>query len=135
MEALLEIEGWKLVDKKVVGDAKISLIGGEGMVSFMWHVCEALEFEYPDDETKDHECEIRYLDDEDSLMGKCWYCMAPAPEGIHTMWMIHNMDNIKDMMDPLVASWEKNYLEERIKDIASLKKTGKYVDGTERPGG
>ncbi len=124
-EPLVRMDGWCLVDPKHISDEKKRLINGEDFASFMWHECEALKFEYRDEEAEETECEIRYLDSEDSLIGKCWYCMMQAPHDLHTLWMIHNMDIIHNMPDPLKNSWETDYLKSRIKDIEVSKENGR----------
>jgi hypothetical protein len=118
---ILSIEGWRLIDAKVVDDRKKGLIDVSEFVSFMWHNCEALMFEYRDEEDAETECEIRYLDAEDSVMGKCWYCQEAAPHDLHTVWTIHNMDIIHNIPDPRNDSWGEKYLENRIKDIETSK--------------
>jgi hypothetical protein len=124
-EPLMWVDGWALIDPKNVDDAKKSLIQGEKFVSFMWHDCDALKFEYRDEEDDRKECEIRYLDAEDSVVGKCWYCMTPAPHDLHTVWTIHNLDIIHTIPDPWGDSWEEKYLKNRIADIEESKKNAR----------
>ena len=124
-EPLLWMDRWCLIDAKNVDDGKKSLLNGEEFVSFMWHECEALKFEYRDEDDAGTDCEIKYLDAEDSVMGKCWYCMERAPHDLHTVWTIHNMDIIHSLPDPLKDSWESKYLDSRVKDIAESKKNAK----------
>ena len=132
-EPLIKIDGWCLVSAdKVEGPAKDLVEGGNVLVSFMWHDCDALKFEYIDDETVDRESEIKYLDAEDSQMGRCWYCMERAPHDLHTVWTIHNMSLISSLLDPNEESWTPKYVEERIKDIERCKekaRKGGYYNG------
>lgn len=124
-EPLVSIDGWHLVHEKNVSDGVKSLIESEALLSFMWHECEALVFEYRDEEEAAENCdesEIRYLDGEDSQMGKCWYCMVKAPAHLHTVWTIHNMDVIPNLADPLTNAWSPKYLKTRLEDIKANKK-------------
>jgi hypothetical protein len=121
-EVLMEIDGWALIDPKNIDDEKKRLVDGQKFASFMWHACEALKFEYRDEEDENIECEIRYLDAEDSVVGKCWYCQEAAPRDLHTVWTIHNMDIIRDIPDPHEDSWSGVCLKRRIADIDEHKK-------------
>jgi hypothetical protein len=131
-EPLMWINGWCLVSAdKVDGRAKDLIGEGNVLVSFMWHDCGALKFEYID-EGSSEEDEIKYLDAEDSQMGKCWYCMEQAPHDLHTVWMIHNMSLISSLLNPNEESWTPKYIEKRIKDIERCKKKGRkegYYNG------
>jgi hypothetical protein len=124
-EPLVRLDGWCLVDATNVDDTKKELTHGQNFVSFMWHECESLKFEYRDEEDAQKECEIRYLDAEDSVVGKCWYCMERAPHDLHTIWTIHNMDIIREIPDPFQDSWEESYKNGRIEDIAESKKSAR----------
>ncbi len=131
-KALVEMDGWALIDAKDVDDQKRELTNTKYFVSYMWHDCDALRFEYRDEEDAETECEIRYLDGEDSQMGKCWYCMASAPVNIKTLWTIHNMSIIHHLDDPLKESWEEKYLQGRLEDIEESKKNAReagWYDG------
>lgn len=123
-EPLVSIDGWHLIHEKNISDELKSLIESTSMLSFMWHECEALTFEYRDEEVAEgcDESEIRYLDAEDSLMGKCWYCQAKAPPHLRTVWTIHNMDIIPNLPDPIEESWTPKYLKTRLADIERNKK-------------
>lgn len=124
-EPLIRLNGWCLVDAKNVDQSKKKLIDGQHHVSFMWHECEALVFEYRDEETDGKESEIRYLDAEDSVRGKCWYCMAKAPHDLYTVWTIHNLDIIHQLSDPPRTAWTPEYIEERIRNIESSKEAAR----------
>ncbi len=121
-KALIEMDGWALIDAKDVSTEKKELTNTKEFVSYMWHECEALKFEYREEEDGGEESEIRYLDGEDSQMGKCWYCMGSAPVGMKTLWTIHNMSIIHHLMDPLKESWDEAYLKSRLVDIEEFKK-------------
>ena len=123
-EPLIKIDGWCLVSADAVDDDKKDVLGGQSFSSFMWHDCDALKFEYLDEETAG-ESEIRYLDEEDSQTGKCWYCMERAPNDIYTIWTIHNMSIIASLIDPMDEAWEAKYVENRIKDIEACKKSAR----------
>jgi hypothetical protein len=122
---LVTLSGWCLIDAKDVDDQKKELTDTQRFVSHMWHDCDALKFEYRDEEDAEVECEIRYLDAEDSQVGKCWYCMEAAPHDLHTIWTIHNMDVIQYLADPFKDSWEEKYLAGRIADIEESKKNAR----------
>ncbi len=116
---------WQLFDKKDVPEDSLTIIGGHDLISLMWHHCEALVFEYTDEYTDDEEggreSEVRYLDPEDSLMGKCWYCMDEAPDNLRTVWTIHNMDIIHQIPNPKESQWAPEYVKAREEDISRLK--------------
>ena len=122
IKSLIEIEGWALVAAKDVSEEQKEISGTEAFISFMWHECEAIKFEHGDDDDKE---EIRYLDEEDSQMGKCWFCMVKAPVDIKTLWTIHNMSIMHQFTDPTTDSWDPKYVTSRVKDIERLKKHGR----------
>ena len=124
-KTLIEMDGWALINAKDVDDQMKEPVTTDVLVSYMWHECEALKFEYWDDEIDGKESEIRYLDPEDSQMGKCWYCMMKAPAGLKTLWTIHNMGIMHQLPDPYTTSWEPKYLTGRIEDIARNKKNAR----------
>ncbi len=130
-EPLMKIDGWCLVDASSIDDATKSLIDGQEFVSFIWHDCESLKFEYKDAVVNGSE--VRYLDAEDSVMGKCWYCMEDAPHEVHTVWTIHNMDFIHAIPErPGGNSWLTKYRVGREEDIKYKKKKAReeeFYDG------
>jgi len=130
----MEVNGWMLVDEKEVSQEQKELTEGEMMLSFIWHECEALRFEFTDEELDNQESEVRYLDAEDSIKGKCWFCMADAPPELHSVWMIHNMDIIPRLRLPAddQSSWSPKYVKMRLTDIERNKdeaiKSGHWKD-------
>ncbi len=84
-DILFELDGWMILSTD-------KLAGFRKQLSVVGHECPQFT-----DRDRGDAGPIQFLDEEDSLIGVCWWCRVEIPEEIQTLWRLQNMDAIPEM--------------------------------------
>ena len=60
------------------------LAGYMNQVSVIGHKCDQFDV-------------VQFLDEEDAIVGECWWCKHPIPESIQALWKMHNWEALPGM--------------------------------------
>ena len=67
-----------------------------------------------------------YLDEEDTVTGKCWWCMTAVPEDVNALWKLQNWDVIPKVL--ISNAWHEDEVKSRFREIAAIDKRRKDND-------
>ena len=57
-----------------------------------------------------------FLDEEDTVKGRCWWCMEFVPEGLNALWKLQNWNVMLKVF--ISDSWDADQVKMRMKEIA-----------------
>ena len=61
---------------------------------------------------------VSFLDEEDTVMGMCWWCMTSVPTGLITLWRLQNWDILTKVM--VSDIWSEEEVNARKEDIVKI---------------
>ncbi len=67
-----------------------------------------------------------YLDEEDTVKGRCWWCMKTVPEDVNALWKLQNWDVIPKVH--ISDSWNEGQVKARIREITKIDKSRKKAN-------